>query len=34
MPPFKHENLLARTSQISGVDEAIVTSADYNYVIF
>ena len=31
---FEHENFLAGARQISGVDEAVVASADHDHIVF
>ena len=31
---FEHENFLARARQISGVDQAVVASANHDYIVF
>ena len=31
--PFEHENLLTRTGEVSGCDQAVVAASDNDYVI-
>jgi len=31
---FQHQNLFPRTRQVSGVHQAVVTTADYNHIVF